>query len=47
MSKRERESVKPYPKEFHAQVVKLARTGGRQTQTTAARFGISTDSVRR
>ena len=47
MSKREREYVKPYPKEFREQVVKLALAGGRRPREIAAEFGISADSVRR
>ena len=47
MSKREREYVKPYPREFREQVVKLARAGERRPREVSEEFGISPDSVRR
>lgn len=39
--------MKPYPKEFRAQVVQLAQLGGLTTAGIAKEFGISADSVRR
>ena len=45
MSKRE--YVKPYPKEFREQVVKMARTGRRRPHEIAEEFGISPHSVLR
>ena len=45
MSKRD--YVKPYPKEFREQVVKVAQAGGRRPREIAEEFGISPDSVLR
>ena len=39
--------VKPYPREFREQVVKLAQAGDRLPSEIAAEFEISVDSVRR
>ena len=39
--------VKPYPREFREQVVKLAQAGDRAPSEIAERFEISVDSVRR
>ena len=39
--------IKPYPKEFREQVVKLAQAGDRPPLEIAREFGISPDSVRR
>ncbi len=39
--------VKPYPKEFREQVVKLVQLGGRSALEVAREFEISVDSVRR
>ena len=39
--------MKPYPKEFREQVVKVAQAGGRRPSEIAEEFGISPDSVLR
>ena len=39
--------VKPYPKEFREQVVKLVQLGDRSALEVAREFEISVDSVRR
>ncbi len=39
--------VKPYPKEFREQVVKLVQLGDRSALEVARAFEISVDSVRR
>ena len=39
--------VKPYPREFREQVVKLAQAGNRAPSEIAEEFEISVDSVRR
>lgn len=39
--------VKPYPKDFREQVVKLVQLGDRSVREVAEEFDISVDSVRR
>ena len=39
--------VKPYPKEFREQVVKLVQLGDRSALEVAREFEISVDSIRR